>query len=92
MRTESRFLLEQIRKHPGEITIIAIGPERNLAAAIERDAATFRKVKRVVLMGGSIDRGYDGDHGERRPPDAEWNINRDPRRRRRWWRRACRSF
>ncbi len=74
-----RFLLEEIRKHPGEITIIAIGPERNLAAAIERDAATFRKVKRVVLMGGSIDRGYDGDHGERRPPDAEWNINRDPK-------------
>jgi inosine-uridine nucleoside N-ribohydrolase len=37
----------------------------------------------VVLMGGSIYRGYDGpavgnQSGERRPPDAEWNINRDP--------------
>ncbi len=73
-----RFLLDEIRQHPGEITIIAIGPERNLAAAIERDAATFRKVKRVVLMGGSIERGYDGAQGEHRPPDAEWNINRDP--------------
>ena len=73
-----RFLLQEIRKHPGEITIIAIGPERNLAAAIREDAATFRKVKRVVLMGGSIARGYDGEHGERHPPDAEWNINRDP--------------
>jgi purine nucleosidase len=73
-----RFLLDEIRQHPGEITIIAIGPERNLAAAIERDAATFRKVKRVVLMGGSIERGYDGARGEHRPPDAEWNINRDP--------------
>lgn len=72
------FLLDQIRAHPGEITIIAIGPEGNLAAAIQRDAATFRKVKRVVLMGGSIFRGYDGKDGERRPPDAEWNINRDP--------------
>ena len=72
------FLLDQIRAHPGEITIIAIGPEGNLAAAIQRDAATFRKVKRVVLMGGSVDRGYDGANGERRPPDAEWNINRDP--------------
>ncbi len=74
-----RFLLDQIRRHPGEITIIAIGPEGNLAAAIRQDAATFRKVKRVVLMGGSIDRGYDGEHGEHRPPDAEWNINRDPK-------------
>ena len=74
-----RFLLETIQKHPGEITILAIGPEGNLAAAIRQDGATFRKVKRVVLMGGSIYRGYDGDHGEHRPPDAEWNINRDPK-------------
>ncbi len=73
------FLLGEIRKHPGEITVIAIGPEGNLAAAIRQDAATFRKIKRVVLMGGSIYRGYDGPQGERRPPDAEWNINRDPR-------------
>jgi purine nucleosidase len=72
------FLLDQIRKHPGEITLIAIGPEGNIGAAIARDAATFRKLKRVVLMGGSIDRGYDGAKGERRPPDAEWNIARDP--------------
>ena len=73
-----RLLLDEIGKHPGEVTIIAIGPEGNLAAAIRQDAATFRKVKRVVLMGGSIERGYDGPHGERHPPDAEWNINRDP--------------
>ncbi len=72
------FLLDQIRAHPGAITIIAIGPEGNLAAAIKRDPDTFRKVKRVVLMGGSIYRGYDGKNGERRPADPEWNIDRDP--------------
>jgi inosine-uridine nucleoside N-ribohydrolase len=48
------FLLDQIRAHPGEIMVIAIGPETNLAAAIQRDSGTFRKVKRVVLMGGSV--------------------------------------
>jgi len=69
-----KFLLDEIRKHPGEVTIIAIGPEGNLAAAIKQDAATFRKVKRVVLMGGSVYRGY----GEHRPPEPEWNVNRDP--------------
>jgi inosine-uridine nucleoside N-ribohydrolase len=73
-----RFLLDQIRAHPGEITLIAIGPLFNIQAAIERDPTTFRQLKRVVLMGGSIHRGYDGNNGERRPPDAEWNINRDP--------------
>jgi purine nucleosidase len=72
------FLRSQIRAHPGEITLIAIGPLNNVQAAIERDPETFRKLKRVVMMGGSVYRGYDGRDGERRPPDAEWNINRDP--------------
>jgi purine nucleosidase len=72
------FLLGQIRAHRGQITLIAIGPLFNVQAAIERDPATFRKLRRVVIMGGSIDRGYDGHNGERRPADAEWNINRDP--------------
>ncbi len=72
------FLLSQAKKHPGEITLIAIGPLFTVQAAIERDPAAFRKFKRVVLMGGSIERGYDGKQGERRPADAEWNINRNP--------------
>ena len=69
------FLLEQIRAHPGEITLISIGPETNLGAAIERDAATFRKLKRVVLMGGSVYRGYSqSNYGKTHGPDPEWNI------------------
>ncbi|HVZ82333.1 MAG TPA: nucleoside hydrolase [Terracidiphilus sp.] len=77
------FLLGQIRAHPGEITLIAIGPLSTVQAAIARDPETFKKLKRVVLMGGSIDRGYDGPAngsgaGERRPPDAEWNFLCDP--------------
>jgi purine nucleosidase len=79
----AHFILDQVRKHPGQITLIAIGPLFTVQAAIERDPATFKKLRRVVLMGGSIARGYDGPSvggqpGERRPPDAEWNINRDP--------------
>ena len=69
------FLLEQIRLHPGEITLISIGPETNLGAAIDRDAATFRKLKRVVLMGGSVYRGYGQfNYGKTHGPDPEWNI------------------
>jgi len=72
------FLLEQIRKYPGEITLIAIGPLMNVGAAIDKDAATFRKLKRVVIMGGSIRRGY-GDLGYTAPVAAmpEWNILND---------------
>src|SRR6266403_5196500 len=69
------FILEQIKLHPGEITLIAIGPETNLGAAIDRDAATFRKLKRVVLMGGSVYRGYSQfNYGKTHGPDPEWNI------------------
>jgi inosine-uridine nucleoside N-ribohydrolase len=72
------FLLEEIRKYPGEITLIAIGPLMNVGEAIDKDAATFRKLKRVVLMGGSVRRGY-GDLGYTAavPPMPEWNILND---------------
>lgn len=72
------FILERIRLYPGQITLIAIGPLNNIQAAIERDPVTFRKLKRVVMMGGSIYRGYDSREGAHRPPDAEWNVSRDP--------------
>ena len=72
------FLLEQIRQHPGEITLIAIGPLMNVGAAIDKDPATFRKLKRVVMMGGSIKRGYgEVSPGQPRPPEPEWNIVND---------------
>lgn len=72
------FLLGQIRKHAGEITLIAIGPLMNVGAAIDRDPVTFRKLKRVVMMGGSVRRGY-GDLGYTPPvpPKPEWNIMND---------------
>jgi len=68
-------LLGEIRQHPGEITLIAIGPLGNIKAAITKDAATFRKLKRVVIMGGSVYRGY-GPMGT--PPQVEWNAGQDP--------------
>jgi inosine-uridine nucleoside N-ribohydrolase len=72
------FLLEQIRKYPAEITLVAIGPLMNEGAAIDKDPVTFRKLKRVVLMGGSIRKGY-GDLGYTPPvpPMPEWNILND---------------
>jgi inosine-uridine nucleoside N-ribohydrolase len=72
------FILEQIRRYSGQVTLIAIGPLMNVGAAIDKDAATFRKLKRVVLMGGSIKRGY-GDLGYTppRPPQPDWNILND---------------
>ena len=72
-------LLAAIRAHPGELTLIAIGPLFNIGAAIDRDPATFRKLKRVVMMGGSVEHGYNGGKGEPKPPEPEWNIKQDPK-------------
>jgi inosine-uridine nucleoside N-ribohydrolase len=72
------FLLGQIRQNPGEITLVAIGPLTNIGAAIDRDPATFRKVKRVVLMGGSVRKGYgDLGYAPDRGPQPEYNIYSD---------------
>src|SRR5437762_1149860 len=72
------FLLDAIRKNPGEITLVAIGPLVNVGAAIDKNAETFRKLRRVVLMGGSIYRGYgDVGSGPPRGPEPEWNIKND---------------
>lgn len=72
------LLLQQIHQHPGEITLIAIGPLTNIGAAISRDPATFRKLQRVVLMGGSIRRRYDDlGYTPDRGPQPEYNIASD---------------
>jgi purine nucleosidase len=72
------FILEQVRRYPGEVTLVALGPLMNLGALIDKDPDTFRKLRRVVLMGGSIERSY-GDLGYFKPrgPEPEWNIKND---------------
>ena len=73
------LLLTTIRQHPDAVTLLAVAPLTTVAAALDRDPATFRRLQRIVLMAGSIDRGYDDfgytpSHG----PDAEYNIAMDP--------------
>lgn len=72
------FLLEQAKKYPGEISLIALGPMTNIGAAITQDPEGFKNFKQVILMGGSIYRGY-GDLGytPNRGAQPEYNIYTD---------------
>jgi purine nucleosidase len=72
------FIFDQIRRNPGQVTLISLAPLSTVGALIQKDPATFRKLKRVVMMGGSIRQGY-GDLGylPDRGPDAEYNIKMD---------------
>ena len=73
------FLLQQIRLHPGEITLVELGPMTNLGAALERDPDTFRKLKRIVAMCGAVRKGYDryGLLFDSPLPVPEYNIAMD---------------
>jgi purine nucleosidase len=48
------FIVHTIKKHPGEVTLIAVGPLENVADALRREPLLGKYVKRVVLMSGCI--------------------------------------
>jgi inosine-uridine nucleoside N-ribohydrolase len=68
------FLKSEISRRPGEITLVTIGELTNVATLLKSDPSVAKKIKRLVMMGGSIARGYAPDS----KPDAEWNIKSNP--------------
>lgn len=60
-----------VRSHPGEVTIVAIGPLTNVALALGADPEFPKMVKQIVLMGGSLTAGNV-------TPAAEFNFYVDP--------------
>ena len=68
------FLAAEFDRRPGEITLVSIGPLSNVGALLRRDPGLARKIKRMVMMGGSIRRGYEPGSGAA----AEYNLAADP--------------
>lgn len=67
------FLYKHLKANPGELTIVAVGPLTNIAALLERYPDSKQMIKRLVIMGGSVRRGYDDGS----KPQAEYNIAAD---------------
>ncbi|HWA24929.1 MAG TPA: nucleoside hydrolase [Lacunisphaera sp.] len=65
-----QFMRDQIKAHPGEIAVIAVGELTNVAALLESEPGIGKKIKAIALMGGSIRRGYAPGS----KPEPEWNI------------------
>lgn len=74
-RPAHRFIIDMVRAHPGEITIVAVGRMTNLALALREDPAIAGLVRAIVIMGGAF--GHNGFHGNVTPV-AEANIHGDP--------------
>ncbi|RAJ93216.1 inosine-uridine nucleoside N-ribohydrolase [Larkinella arboricola] len=67
------FIREQLRKYPGEVTVISVGPVPNMADLVKRDPGALKLAKRVVAMFGSFSIGYNGSP----TIDTEWNVRAD---------------
>jgi inosine-uridine nucleoside N-ribohydrolase len=48
------YLISEIERRPGEITILALGPMTNIALALRLRPDIETKIKRIVFMGGNI--------------------------------------
>ncbi len=73
-------ILSTLKAAPaGTITLIAVGPLMTIGAAIQRDPEAFRRLKRVVLMSGSVYKGYGPTAGTTKDtPSKETNAAGDP--------------
>jgi len=63
------FIAETIRRNPGEVTLIAVGPLQNIGDLVRRYPDVVPLVKRVVLMSGSV-----GPNAWSSTAVAEWNV------------------
>lgn len=67
-RSSDQIIVEHLNASPGEITLIAIGPLTNLAAAEQQSPGILKKAREIVIMGGAFHCPGNAT------PQAEFNI------------------
>jgi inosine-uridine nucleoside N-ribohydrolase len=65
------LIRQLVRKYPGEVTLITIGPLTNVATVLNSDAELAGMIRGVIMMGGSLSGGNI-------TPAAEFNVYVDP--------------
>ena len=66
------FLAEQLSNHPGQITLVSIGPLTNLARLERRHSGALSHAESLVIMGGAVNSPGNIT------PHAEFNFYCDP--------------
>lgn len=64
------FIIEQLKKYPGEVIVFSVGPVTNMRDVIEKDPQALKLAKRVIAMFGSFYIGYNGSP----TINPEWNV------------------
>ena len=67
-----KIILDELRSHPGEISILCLGPLTNVARVLKRDPEICNSIREVIMMGGSVSAGGNIT------PTAEFNMYCDP--------------
>jgi pyrimidine-specific ribonucleoside hydrolase len=67
----AELIRQIVRKYPGEVTLITLGPLTNVATALALDPELASMVRGLTMMGGSLSGGNI-------TPAAEFNIYVDP--------------
>jgi inosine-uridine nucleoside N-ribohydrolase len=67
----AQVIRQIVRKYPGEVTLLPIGPLTNIATALNLDSELAGMVRGIVMMGGSLSGGNI-------TPAAEFNVYVDP--------------
>src|SRR4051812_10558784 len=65
----AEFIVQQARKYPGQVTLLAVGPLQNVADALRLEPRLPKLLKKVVLMSGNV---YG--QANNKPVIAEWNV------------------
>lgn len=76
-KSASEFIIENLRKYPGEVILITVGPVTNIGDVIRKDPEALKLAKHVYSMFGSFYLGY-GTADEPNPViSQEWNVRGD---------------
>lgn len=70
-QSAAELIYKIANSHPGELSIIALGPLTNVATALRAYPALSKMITEIVLMGGSLSGGNI-------TPAAEFNLYVDP--------------
>ncbi|WP_223787379.1 molybdopterin cofactor-binding domain-containing protein [Marinicella meishanensis] len=74
------FLRQQLTSSDAPLTILAIGPMTNLGTLLQQSPELAERIKRIVVMGGTIDAPGNVNAADPKIKNyvAEWNIYCDP--------------
>ena len=71
------FIIENLKKFPGEVILITVGPVSNIGDVIKKDPEALKLAKHVYSMFGSFYTGYGTAEKPEPVVTEEWNVRGD---------------